>query len=505
MLCTSPTRAGVRLSPVFSDHMVLQREMSVPVWGQAVTGETVTVTFRNQKKTATADADGKWTVRLDPMDAGGPDQLVVNGDSTAKSKQPETVTIDDVLVGEVWVGSGQSNMALGPSSFAKGDDVLAADMTNGPYSNLRIKTSGKWQVADSSTIPRFSALMFCFGLRLQRELGVPVGLIVRAWSGSPSGKWLSPEALKTDTTWQERIEQTAAKFEGLQKEYESETLPEWEKAAEDAKQQGKPSPPRPAPPVNSKNKVGEFYVRRIQPLIPYGIRGVLWDQGESGTGVKGVDQYVLMGALIRGWRKDWGQDFPFIYVQKPSGGGCAWDASNSVNAKAQPFAALPAKVPSGGEKAETYIMIMRYTNTAMVISSDLAPGTHPVNKSGYGQRAADVALGMVYGRAKEYYGPIYASHVIEGDKVRILFTHVGQGLAFRPADKPQGFALAGANGIYHWATAVIEGETVVVATPNVPQPVSVRYAWAAKWNWANLFNKDGLPAVPFRTDRPRTL
>jgi sialate O-acetylesterase len=445
--------------------MVLQREMNVPVWGQAAPGTKVTVTFRNQEKTATADADGKWTVRLDPMEAGGPDKLVVNGDSTTGSKQAGPVTFEDVLVGEVWVGSGQSNMAIGPGSFAKGDDVLAADMTNGPYSNLRIKTSGKWQVADSTTIPRFSALMFCFGLRLQRELGVPVGLMVGAKGGSPASRWLSAEALKTDAVWQERIEQSE----------------------------------------NSNPKGGWYYNTAIKPLIPYGIRGVLWDQGESGTGVAGMGQYEVMGALIRGWRKDWGQDFPFIYVQKPSGGGCAWDVSNSVNAKAQPFAALPAKVPSGGKGAETYIMIMRYTNTAMVISSDLAPGTHPVNKSGYGQRAADVALGMVYGRAKEYYGPIYASHVIEGDKVRIRFTHVGQGLAFRPADKPQGFALAGANGIYHWATAVIEGDTVVVATPNVPQPVSVRYAWAAKWNWANLFNKDGLPAVPFRTDRPSTL
>jgi sialate O-acetylesterase len=485
--------------------MVLQREMNVPVWGQAAPGTKVTVTFRNQEKTATADADGKWTVRLDPMEAGGPDKLVVNGDSTTGSKQAGPVTFEDVLVGEVWVGSGQSNMAIGPGSFAKGDDVLAADMTNGPYSNLRIKTSGKWQVADSSTIPRFSALMFCFGLRLQRELGVPVGLMVGAKGGSPASRWLSAEALKTDAVWQERIDKSAAKFEGLQKEYEAETLPEWEQAAADAKQQGKPSPPRPEPPVNSKEKPGWYYSSAIKPLIPYGIRGVLWDQGESGTGVAGMGQYEVMGALIRGWRKDWGQDFPFIYVQKPSGGGCAWDVSNSVNAKAQPFAALPAKVPSGGKGAETYIMIMRYTNTAMVISSDLAPGTHPVNKSGYGQRAADVALGMVYGRAKEYYGPIYASHVIEGDKVRIRFTHVGQGLAFRPGDKPQGFALAGADGIYHWATAVIEGDAVVVATPNVPQPVSVRYAWAAQWNWANLFNKDGLPAVPFRTDRPSTL
>jgi sialate O-acetylesterase len=238
-------------------------------------------------------------------------------------------------------------------------------------------------------------------------------------------------------------------------------------------------------------------------MIPFGIRGVLWDQGESGTAVFGVDQYTLMGALIRGWRKEWGQgDFPFLYVQKPSGEGCAWDPEDPVTNKANKFAPLPAAVPAtaSGVYRETHVRIAQYPGTAMVISTDLGSGIHPTNKSGYGSRAARVALGMVYGRKIEYYGPVYASHKVEGNKVRVSFTHVGAGLAFKHGDKLQGFAVAGEDKVFHWADAVIDGDTVVVTSDKVAKPVAVRYAWADKHPWANLFNKDGLPAQTFRTD-----
>jgi sialate O-acetylesterase len=230
---------------------------------------------------------------------------------------------------------------------------------------------------------------------------------------------------------------------------------------------------------------------------------VLWDQGEDGTGLPLVDQYTLMGALIRGWRKDWAQgDFPFIYIQKSNGGGCAWDTKNPVTRNAKPFEPLPAYVDKvSGSNVENHIRIMRYPNTAMAISSDLEPGNHPTNKSGYGHRASDVALGMVYGRKIEYYGPTYDSHVVEGNKLRIRFNHVGQGLAIRHGDKLQGFAVAGADKVFHWADASIDGETVVVSNEKVSQPVAVRYAWSGRRAWANLFNKDGLPALSFRTDQ----
>jgi sialate O-acetylesterase len=497
-------RADVKLPAIFSDHMVLQREMRVPIWGTAAPGEKVTVKFRDQQQAATADKDGKWTVKLDPLAAGGPEKLVVTGTNT--------VTIEDVLVGEVWVGSGQSNMAGGAGGYARRDEVLAAAIAAAPYPRLRLLRSGanaRWQEASAQSVKGFSALLLSFGLPLHKELNVPVGLMVGAVGGTPSGRWLSKEALAEDAACQAVIKKYVADhpFEEMQKKYE-EAMARWQKAAAKAKAAGKRAPRKPRPPQKpgdlSKRNIGQLYEAHIRPLIPYGIRGVLWDQGESGTAVPEIDQYTIMGALIRGWRKDWGQgEFPFLYVQKPSGGGCAWDKANPVTRYADAFASLPpdpTKVGNGLYR-ELHIRIMQYPNTAMVISSDLGPGIHPINKSGYGARACQVALGMVYGRKAAIYGPLYDSHKVEGSTVRITFKHVGQGLAFRHGDKLQGFAIAGEDRAFHWANAKIDGDTVVVSSDKVASPVAVRYAWAQKRPWANLFNKDGLPAVSFRTDQ----
>jgi len=211
----------------------------------------------------------------------------------------------------------------------------------------------------------------------------------------------------------------------------------------------------------------------------------------------------MMGALIKSWRKAWGLEFPFIHVQKPSGGGCAWDPQDPITDKAEPFAPLPEKVEgvrwqfSGTEE---HIRLNQYSNVFMSIADDLGSGVHPTNKSGYGARACRVALGAVYGRKLEYYGPVYLADKIEGSKVRISFSHVGQGLAFKHGDKLQGFAIAGDDKVFYWAEAVIDGDTVVLSCDKVSKPVAVRYAWNFPHAWANLFNKDGLPAMPFRTD-----
>jgi sialate O-acetylesterase len=284
-------------------------------------------------------------------------------------------------------------------------------------------------------------------------------------------------------------------------------VPAWEKQVAAAKAVGKEPPkplrPPPAPGTARNEPIGHLYNVYIKPFIPYAIRGVLWDQGEAGTAVGNVDQYTMMGALIRGWRKEFAQgDFPFIYVQKPSGGGCAWDYSNPVTSAAEPFSKLPSTPPAtaDGLGVEVHVKIRTWPNVGMATASDLGPMTHPVNKSGYGSRAADVALGMVYGKPVEYYGPSYASHAVEGDKVRIKYTHVGKGLAYKNGDKLQGFAVAGDDQVFHWADARIDGDTIVVRSDHVAKPAAVRYGWGKKYNWANLFNQDGLPAIPFRTD-----
>jgi sialate O-acetylesterase len=493
--------AEVKAPPCITSHMVLQRDMAVPIWGQAAPGEKVTVGFRGQQKSATADRSGKWLARLDPLKAGGPDTLEITG--------ANTITLNDVLVGEVWVGSGQSNMAGAVRSYAAGDPLLArAAAASCPQVRLVRSGGGGWQKATPENMANFSALLFAFGFRLHEELNVPVGLLQGAVGGTPSGHWLSEESYRTD----EACKKVAAEFartyslEEARQQYQR-SLVLWEKAVQRAKQEGKRPPRKPDEPQPSgecsRGKIGCLYEVHIRPYIPYGIRGVLWDQGESGTAICGVDQYTLMGALMRGWRKEWGQgDFAFLYVQKPSGGGCAWDPSDPVTRQADKFTPLPVAVPNtaAGLYRETHIRIMQYPNTAMVTSSDLGPGVHPINKSGYGARAARVALGMVYGRKVEVYGPLYQSRNVEGNKIRVSFNHVGQGLAYRNGNRLQGFAVAGEDKVFHWADAKIDATTVVVQSDKVAKPVAVRYAWGQTHPWANLFNNDGLPALPFRTD-----
>jgi len=465
--------AEVKLPAVLGSHMVLQRDRPVPIWGTAEPGEKITVRFREQEKSATADAAGEWMVRLDPLNAGGPDTMQVAG--------THTLSLEDVLVGEVWVGSGQSNMGL-PVSQARdadasincqGDPVLA-EAASHTYPRLRLFIHGnRWLEATPEHIAPFSALLFSFGVPLQEELDVPVGLMESAQGATASRHWLSQEAFDADPACRAGVEAMTA-TRGADKLLPGQA---W-----------------------GTIRVGGLYESRIRPMIPFAIRGVLWDQGEAGTDMAGVDQYTLMGALIRGWRKDWGQgDFPFLYVQKPSGPGCAWDYDDPVTRLARPFVPVPGSAPgnAAGAYVGNHIRIMRYPNTAMVISSDLGPKNHPDNKSGYGSRAARVALGFVYGREIGYYGPVYASHQIEGDKVRVHFTHIGKGLAWRHGENLQGFALAGEDKIFHWADAVIEGETVVLSCNQVKHPVAVCYGWGHEYPWANLFNQDRLPAMPF--------
>ena len=496
--CAAYALADVKLPPVISSHMVLERDTSVPIWGTASPGEKVGVKFRGQEKSAVADATGKWRVTLEPLAVGGPDTLTITGRNT--------LTLVDVLVGEVWVGSGQSNMDMPVTSYTQNDPALQEAAAKS-YAKIRLIRAGYtgWQEATPENNAKMSALLFAFGVPLQKALDVPVGLLVGAVGGTPSGYWLSEEAYKSDEACKQVVAKFAAtySFENAQSQVKK-ALAQWEKDVATAKKDGKRLPRKPVPalhPGECNGKIGNLYEARIRPFQPFAIRGVLWDQGESGTAICGVDQYTLMGALIRGWRKEWGQgDFPFLYVQKPSGIGCALDPANPLTKNALKFSAVPQQVPNDGQYVETHVRIMNYPNTAMVTSTDLGPGTHPVSKSSYGVRAARVALGMVYGQKAEIYGPMYQSHAVQGNKVCVTYSHVGQGLVAAGGGKVQGFAVAGEDKKYHWAEAQIAGNTVVLSCKDVPRPVAVRYAWSQRSPWANLFNKDGLPAIPFRTD-----
>ncbi len=501
--CLHTASADVKLPPAISDHMVLQRDLAAPIWGTASPGEEVTVEFAGQKKSAKADADGKWRVTLEGLKSGGPHTLDVKGKNS--------IAVNDVLIGEVWVGSGQSNMAGLVRSYAVNDPVLA-ESAKKTYPQLRLLRAGKWTEAAPAANDSFSAILFSFGVALHRDLGVPVGLYVGAVGGTPSGYWLTEEMFRADAACQAQVKQAAATYnpDEEQKNYDA-AIAKWKVAEEGAKLAGKPASREPAKPVApgsikgsaSGGKFGHLYEAHIRPFVGYGIRGVLWDQGESGTAITGADQFNVMGALIRGWRKDWGQDFPFLYVQKPSGMGCAWDANDPVTRNASKFEPLPAQIaPSmiNGAYRDLHVRIQQHPDTAMVPSTDLGKDTHPTNKSGYGERAARVALGFVYKKPIEFSGPLYAAHVVEGGKIRIKFTHTGKGLAIAQSDKLQGFAIAGADKKFVWADAVIDGDSVLVSSATIPQPAAVRYAWSQNIPWANLFNKDGLPAQAFRTD-----
>jgi sialate O-acetylesterase len=459
----------------------------------------VAVEFAGQRKTATAGADGRWLVKLDPMPASAePRAMTVAGSTTLK--------LEDVLVGEVWLGSGQSNMAGGVGSYEKNDPGLKALVAAAPYPLLRLKPAGVagWYEATADNIRRFSAQMFAFGAGLSKELGVPVGVLVGAVGGTPSGYWLTEAMFEEDDACRDAVRRAEASFDAGKADADyGRQLSAWSNAvaatrAKNAKEPGRPDAP--LRPGECRKKMGHLFERHVGPFVPYAIRGVLWDQGESGTQIGGVDQFDTMGALIRGWRKAWAQgEFPFLFVQKPSGGGCAFDPSDPVTAMAEPFAPLPAAVPSDGVSRALHLRIREHPSTAMVSCSDLGPGVHPANKSGYAARGVRVALGLVYGRDLEVYGPVYASHEVEGGKIRIAFSHVGMGLAFRGGEKLQGFAVAGSDGKFAWADAVIDGDSVVVSTEKIAAPAAVSYAWASRHPWANLFNKDGLPALPFNT------
>jgi sialate O-acetylesterase len=488
---SSCLNAAITVDRMFSDGMVLQREQSVPVWGTAEVGELVTVTFREQSKQATSGKDGKWMVKLDAMKLGPAGKLTV-------SCKANKVDYKDVLVGEVWVGSGQSNMAGGAGGYAKRDADLAKIIAGGPYQQIRLHAGSAWKVADEASMPRFSAIHLSFGYALQQELKVPVGLMVGAVGGTPSGRWLSEEMAAADTELAKQFK--AANSYSLSDFVNDREafMKEWQAKVAKAKAEGKRAPRGPA-------RIGDLYARHIQYMVPYGMRGVLWDQGESKTQIPGVaDQYVVMNALITGWRKVWGQgDFHFLHVQKPSGGVCPWDPDNPVNRGAKAFSPnLPGNHfdrPNALAYHLDHVRMGTLKNAPLVTALDLGTGVHPSNKSGYGKRACRVALGSVYGRKVAISGPVYKSHKVEGNKVRVSFDHVGKGLAFRHAKALQGFGIAGANGKWVWAEATIDGESVVLSHSGVTNPVNVQYAFSNNPSYANFFNKDGLPGLTFTT------
>jgi sialate O-acetylesterase len=431
-----PARANVAVKPPFASSMVLQREMAVPVWGTASGGEQVTVSIASQTKTVTAPASGKWTLKLDPMPAGGPYVVTIKGTNT--------VTLEDVYVGEVWQAAGQSNMDTRLSFYS----TLAGEISKANHPLLRYYTlrqpgqTTTWQVVSPSTAGPLSALAYFFGKEIQEKTGVAVGLVVTAVGGTTIASWLDPATL------------------GAHAE------------------------------VKDGDR-GGMWNSWVAPVVGYGLRGTIWFQGEQNTNGTDAPSYGdRFNWLITGWRAAWGQgDFPFFFGQLSNIHDAQTDPNNTSNV---------ATVREGQR------MALALPGTAMSVNMDIgiANDWHFPNKPEAGHRLALPARAKVYGEAGLVYsGPFYVSKSIAGDKVTLSFDHVGGGLMARDAGPVKGFAIAAATGSWVWADATISGDTVVVSSPSVASPTRVRYAWGDNPTFS-LYNEEGLPASPFTTESP---
>jgi sialate O-acetylesterase len=498
--------ADVKLASPFTSHMVLQREMKVPVWGVADAGEQVTVEFAGRKKSATAGADGKWRVDLAALAASAESRpFVVTGSKTAQPLQ-----LDDVLVGEVWLASGQSNMEFSVSKKVKyfaGVTNEEQEIAAANYPLIRMFTGaaaktyapqdrvgGEWRVCSPETVPAFSAVSYFFARDLQKELKVPVGIVTLAFGASTAEAWICRETMAGDPKLKPMLDSFDAKVKAYVPPTPEEAKQIQEaaakaKAAAKTKVAGQRPPARnagPRDPVQDQHNATVLFNGMIAPVIPFAIRGAIWYQGESIVGgEEGRALYPHVQAmLVRDWRALWGEgDFPFYIVQLAGQEA----ASNR---------------PEVREVQATILKLV--PNSGMAVTTDIgeAKNVHPHNKQDVGDRLVRIALANAYGRPIEFSGPCYESCKIEGGSVRLAFSHLGGGLVAKGGGPLKWFEVAGADGKYVSATARIDGDTVVASSPAVPAPAAVRYAWVNFPDGCNLFNAAGLPAAQFRTDAP---
>jgi sialate O-acetylesterase len=496
LLIAPRASADVKLAAMFSDHAVLQRDMPVPVWGWAEPSEEVTVSIAGQTHKAMANDKGKWSVKLEPLSVGEPLTLVVEGKNRLERK--------DILVGEVWVCSGQSNMEWNVSNSTNSDLEIPA----AKHPNIRVITvtgqgsqtpvedcDGKWEPVTPETIKDFSAVAYFFGRELEDHIGVPIGLIDNAWGGSACDAWVPREKFAGNPVFQPMLD----RWSKLEADWDEDKaraehklkLAEWQKKADAAKEAGKPAPPGwPGEfrnPMTGNSRPGNLFHARLGPVIPYAIRGVIWYQGESNA--KRAFQYRDMFPLmISSWREAWGQgDFPFYWVQladymaeQPEPGDSEWAELREAQTMTQD------KLPNTGQ--------------AVIIDIGEAADIHPRNKLEVAKRLSRWALGKNYGKDVVVASPRYESMERDGERIIVKFKDVDGGLRTVDNFALKGFAVAGEDRKWAWADAkLLDKERVEVHSDKVPNPVAVRYAWADN-PVCNLYSRGGLPATPFRTD-----
>lgn len=496
--------AVVTPASMFQDHLVLQRESVLPVWGKAKPGETVTVSFGTQQQTAVTGKDGKWMVRLQPMKAGGPYEMTIAGENS--------IVLKDIYLGEVWLCSGQSNMDMTVAredrywcgvlnekeemAAANYPEIRVFDTAYTPTDDPQEKVDGTWELVSPATIGHISAAAYFFGRELYQKYKVPIGLVTTAYGGSAAEAWISRPAMEAHPNLKflldNYLKKKAEYLPSLQElqAYQA-AVEKWKTASAQAKAEGKDEvrPPKNRDPRVDQHNPCLLYNGMVAPLVPFAIRGAIWYQGESNQNSAQVYR-ELMETLIADWRSAWGQgEFPFLYVQLANYGK-AYDT--------EPAAGKGLTLVREAQRQNLSV-----PNTAMVVAIDNADpldmgNIHPKNKQAIGHRLALAAQGMVYGEKVDYSGPLYTHYLIEGEKIRLHFNGTGKGLASNDGNLT-GFAIAGPDRVFVEAEARIDGNTILVSSPKVPNPQAVRYGWNANPK-VNLCNKAGLPASPFRTD-----
>jgi hypothetical protein len=489
--------ADVKLPAVFSSHMVVQRDAPIPVWGTADPGETVTVSMAGQTKVVEADKTGRWIVRLGELSAGGPHTLTVEGKNT--------VSVRDVLVGEVWLASGQSNMVhIMPYSKGYSEELTKAD-----YPNIRIftvarsvvaapqqdcKVAAGWRLSNAESVDDYSAVSYYFARDLHKILGVPVGVITSALGSSPIESWTSfdaqagrPELKELLASWdRKRIEyNAAAAAEAYARDREK-----WEEAARLAQAAGKPlprEPKTPVAPVDQPQQPAVLFNGMIAPLIPYGIRGVIWYQGEYNAQTEDYARLyrVQLPLMIEDWRTRWGQtELPFAWVQLP----------NFDTTTREPVMTGWPLVREG------QLLALAVPRTGMAVTIDIgeAGSVHPTNKAAFAHRLALWARSEVYGERIPWSGPLFVQSKTAAREIELSFRHVDGGLVAGGGGPLRGFVVAGEDKKWVPAVARISGDKILVSGEGLERPVYVRYSWAANPD-GNLCNGAGLPASPFRT------
>jgi sialate O-acetylesterase len=486
--------AQVTLPRILSSHMVVQRDLPVHVWGMAAPGEDVTVHFRGETRSTKAGPLGPWSLYLKPGAAGGPFQMIVEGEPAPGGEAtapPQKIELDDVLVGDVWVASGQSNMEFAMHSAATAE----ADLPHAANDHIRllivkkravdfaqddVDTDG-WAASTPDTATDFSAVAWYFGREIEQREHVPVGVIDSTWGGTPAEAWTRMAALGADAalapsfvSWGKMTEQEAnANLEEKRRD----------RLREEAKAAGKPEPQFGYRPQLESWGPGMLWNGMIAPLTPFAIRGVIWYQGESNGSAERAPLYQrVFSTMIGDWRREWSVgDFPFLFVQIANfniGPGDAWAVLRDQQRRT-----------------------LALRNTAMTVTVDIGnpDNVHPTDKVDVGRRLAMGARAITYGEDIEYSGPMFRQATPEGSELRVWFDHDAKGLMTK-GDEVTGFEVAGADGKYVPAKARIDGDTVVVSSEAVAEPVLVRYGWANS-PVCNLFNGEGLPASPFTSEK----